>query len=164
MRKLLFVLATLLLSLPVLAQRGNHNENRPRQGNQQFRREPAHHQEHVRDNKREYRSDDRRYNHEARDYRRGEVMRDHREHARFDEHHWQRHFGNQNHFYWGHSRWYGPRFCQNSRFYWGGAWFVIIDPVPYWGDDDVYIDWVDDGYWLYSPYHPGVRIQVIIVP
>ena len=43
------------------------------------------------------------------------------------------------------------------RFQYGGFWFGLIDPWPeYWSDDwydndDVYIDFYEDGYYLYNP-------------
>lgn len=51
------------------------------------------------------------------------------------------------------------------RFQFGGYWFAIAQPWPAgWGyDDDVYVDDVDDGYFLLSPVHPGVRIAINVV-
>ena len=52
------------------------------------------------------------------------------------------------------------------RFQYGGFFFGIIDPWPeYWSDDwyendDVYIDYSGDGYYLYNRRHPGVGIAV----
>lgn len=52
------------------------------------------------------------------------------------------------------------------RFRYGGFWFSLVDPWPeYWSDnwyqtDDVYIDYYDDGYYLYNRRHPGVRIAI----
>ena len=51
------------------------------------------------------------------------------------------------------------------RFQFGGYWFVIVQPWPAdWDyDDDVYVDYIDDGYFLVSPRHPGLRISVNVV-
>ena len=51
------------------------------------------------------------------------------------------------------------------RFQYAGYWFVIAQPWPEgWSyDDDVYIDYVDDGYWILSPVHPGLRIALTLV-
>jgi hypothetical protein len=52
------------------------------------------------------------------------------------------------------------------RFYYGGYWVTFIDPWPeYWADDwyyddDCYIVYVDDGYYLTNVRYPGVRIAV----
>jgi site-specific DNA-cytosine methylase len=59
---------------------------------------------------------------------------------------------------------YGGR----PRFQWGGFWFSIVDPVPeYWSvnwytNDDVYIDYLNDGYYLCNRRHPHDRIAVTI--
>jgi hypothetical protein len=50
------------------------------------------------------------------------------------------------------------------RFQYGGYWFGFGQPWP--GDwaytDNVYVDYVDGGYYLYNPFHPGIRIVVIV--
>ncbi|MBZ5554557.1 MAG: hypothetical protein LAO21_17710 [Acidobacteriia bacterium] len=54
------------------------------------------------------------------------------------------------------------------RFQYGGYWFSLIDPWPeYWSDnwydnDDVYIDYSNDGYYLYNRRHPGVGIAISV--
>ncbi|HZR64592.1 MAG TPA: hypothetical protein VFA85_05545 [Terriglobales bacterium] len=47
----------------------------------------------------------------------------------------------------------------------GGYSFQLVDTWPAdWGfDDDCYIDYVDDGYYLFDVLHPGIRIAVIVV-
>jgi hypothetical protein len=55
------------------------------------------------------------------------------------------------------------------RFHYGGFWFSLVDPWPeYWAHnwyqtDDVYIDYYEDGYYLYNRRHPGVRIAINVV-
>lgn len=51
------------------------------------------------------------------------------------------------------------------RFQYGGYWFAIVEPWPVgWTyNDDVYVDYVDGGYFLFSPVHPGVRISINVV-
>ena len=52
------------------------------------------------------------------------------------------------------------------RFQYGGFWFSFVDPWPeYWSDDwydndDVYVDYSEDGYYLYNRSYPGDRIAV----
>lgn len=52
------------------------------------------------------------------------------------------------------------------RFQYGGFWFSVVDPWPeYWASnwyetDDVYVDYVNDGYYMYNRRHPGVAIAV----
>jgi hypothetical protein len=51
------------------------------------------------------------------------------------------------------------------RFQYSGYWFALANPWPAaWSyDDDCYIDYVDDGYYLFDPEHPGIRIAVFVV-
>jgi hypothetical protein len=52
------------------------------------------------------------------------------------------------------------------RFQYGGFWFSVVDPWPeYWSHtwyetDDVYVDYVNDGYYMYNRRHPGVALAV----
>ena len=52
------------------------------------------------------------------------------------------------------------------RFQYGGFWFSVVDPWPeYWSrtwyeTDDVYVDYVNDGYYMYNRRHPGVAIAI----
>jgi len=50
------------------------------------------------------------------------------------------------------------------RFQYGGYWFGFSEPWPVgWAyTDNVYVDYVDGGYYLYNPFHPGIRIVVIV--
>jgi hypothetical protein len=52
-----------------------------------------------------------------------------------------------------------------SRFQYGGFWFGFVDPWPddWYYTDDVYIDFMDGGYYLYNPNYPGVRIAICVV-
>jgi len=51
------------------------------------------------------------------------------------------------------------------RFQYGGYWFVIAQPWPVgWAYTDVvYVDYVDDGYFLFSPVHPGVQLAINVI-
>jgi hypothetical protein len=71
------------------------------------------------------------------------------------------HFGHDHHFRPGR-----PVIVDNEpRFQYSGYWFQFADPWPAgWSyDDDCYIDYVDDGYYLFDPVHPGVRIAVTVI-
>lgn len=54
------------------------------------------------------------------------------------------------------------------RFHYNGFYVTVVDPWPeYWAPDwyetdDVYVDYVDDGYYLFNRRHPGVSIAVNI--
>jgi len=47
----------------------------------------------------------------------------------------------------------------------GGYSFQLVDawPAEWSYDDDCYIDYVDDGYYLFDVRHPGIRIAVFVV-
>jgi len=54
------------------------------------------------------------------------------------------------------------------RFQYGGFWFSVLDPWPeYWSDnwydnDDVYIDYSGDGYYMYNRRYPMDRIAISV--
>ena len=54
------------------------------------------------------------------------------------------------------------------RFQYDGYWVTFVDPWPedwspnWYETDDVYIDYSDDGYYVYNREHPGVGIAVTI--
>jgi len=54
------------------------------------------------------------------------------------------------------------------RFRYDGYWVTFIDPWPgdwaanWYETDDVYIDYVNDGYYLYDRLYPGIPIAVTI--
>jgi len=52
-----------------------------------------------------------------------------------------------------------------SRFQYGGYWFGFVEPWPvgWYYTDDVYIDYVDGGYYMYDPYYPGARFSISVV-
>jgi hypothetical protein len=71
------------------------------------------------------------------------------------------HFGREHRFHVGHPTIVVGR----PRFQYASYWFEIVEPWPAgWSyDDDCYIDYVDDGYWLFDPLYPGVRVAVVVV-
>lgn len=52
------------------------------------------------------------------------------------------------------------------RFQYDGFWFTFADPWPadwaatWYETDDCYVDWVNDGYYLFDLAHPGVAIAL----
>jgi len=54
------------------------------------------------------------------------------------------------------------------RFQYGGYWFSSVDPWPeYWGDDwyetdDVYVEYLDNGYYLFNRRYPGSGIAISV--
>lgn len=52
-----------------------------------------------------------------------------------------------------------------SRFQYGGFWFGFVNPWPaeWYYTDDVYVDYIDGGYYLCNPYYPGARVSISVV-
>lgn len=54
----------------------------------------------------------------------------------------------------------------SPRFQFGGFWFGVVDPCPetwspvWYRTDDVYVDYVNDGYYMFNRQHPGIAIAV----
>jgi len=50
----------------------------------------------------------------------------------------------------------------SGRFQYGGFWFNVIDPWPvgWLYTDSVYVDYLNGGYFLCDPVHPGVYISI----
>jgi hypothetical protein len=70
-------------------------------------------------------------------------------------------FGREHHFHVGNPVLVGGY----SRFQYGGYWFGFVEPWPdgWYYTDDVYIDYVDGGYYIYDPYYPGTRFAISVV-
>lgn len=52
-----------------------------------------------------------------------------------------------------------------SRFQYGGYWFGFVQPWPvgWYYTDDVYVDYIDGGYYLCNPEYPGTQISISVV-
>ncbi len=52
----------------------------------------------------------------------------------------------------------------SRRFQYGGFWFNVLDPWPegWLYTDNVYVDYMNGGYFLCDPVHPGVYISINI--
>jgi hypothetical protein len=120
--------------------------------------------------------------HEHEDHsRRREVWEGHRAHHWEHEHHSWRERGGyrgyripENHFraHFGRGHWFRVHtvpvviVAGHPRFQYGGFWFSMVDPWPeYWAPtwyetDEVYVDYVNDGYYMYNRRHPGVAIAI----
>jgi hypothetical protein len=71
------------------------------------------------------------------------------------------HFGREHEFHMGNPVLVGGY----SRFQYNGFWFGFVEPWPdgWYYTDDVYIDYVDGGYYMYNPYYPGSRFSISVV-
>lgn len=97
--------------------------------------------------------------HEAREHERPVVVERH--YGRISEAHWHEHFGREHRFVIVR-----PVIVEGrSRFQYGGYWFVIGRPLPpgWRYTDEVYVDYIDGGYYMCSPVHPGVHISINIL-
>ncbi len=52
-----------------------------------------------------------------------------------------------------------------SRFQYGGYWFGFVQPWPdgWYYTDDVYVDYIDGGYYLCNPSYPGTEVALSVV-
>ena len=52
-----------------------------------------------------------------------------------------------------------------TQFVYSGYTFIILDPWPaeWLFTDDCYINYVDDDYFLFDPFHPGIRVALFVV-
>jgi outer membrane biosynthesis protein TonB len=80
-------------------------------------------------------------------------------HGRISNAHYASSFGS------GHTFHVSEGDYRNHRFQYGGYSFGFLDPWPVgWGySDNVYVVYVDGGYYMYDPIHPGVRISISIL-
>jgi hypothetical protein len=81
--------------------------------------------------------------------------------SRIPDARFQSNFGRQHNF-----RISSPRMVNGySRFQFGGYWFGFVEPWPdgWYYTDNVYIDFIDGGYYLYNPYYPGARVSISVV-
>lgn len=99
--------------------------------------------------------------HEAREHEREHERRvEYVEHRRIAEANWHEHFGREHRFV------YRPVIVEGrARFHYGGYWFVMARPLPpgWRSTDEVYVDYVDGGYVMCSPVHPGIHVSINIL-
>jgi flagellar motor protein MotB len=108
-----------------------------------------HQEQHVQNGK----SDQKEQHHEQQAQRAGGNGR-----GRIPEDHFRANFGREHVFVINR-----PVIVEGSpRFQYGGYWFGFAEPWPvgWYYTDNVYVDYVDGGYYLYNPVHPGIRIVV----
>jgi hypothetical protein len=80
-------------------------------------------------------------------------------HGRISDAHYAASFGAEHRFHVSQGDY------EHRRFQYGGYSFGFVDPWPVgWGySDDVYVMYVDGGYYMYDPVHLGVRISINIM-
>jgi hypothetical protein len=78
--------------------------------------------------------------------------------GRITDNSYRTHFGHEHSF-----RMIRPRMVEGyNRFQYSGYWFGFNQPWPVgWSyDDNVYVEYVGGGYYLYNPRHSGIRITL----
>jgi hypothetical protein len=98
---------------------------------------------------------------EARQRSEPELRLSARDSDRIPDERFHSNFGREHHFRIGEPVLVGGY----SRFQYGGYWFGFVEPWPvgWYYTDDVYIDYVDGGYYMYDPYYPGARFAISVV-
>jgi outer membrane biosynthesis protein TonB len=81
-------------------------------------------------------------------------------HGRIPDDRFRASFGREHRFHVNRSDFQGG----SRRFQYGGFWFNVLDPWPvgWLYTDDVYVDYINGGYFLCNPVHPGVYISIRI--
>ncbi len=79
-------------------------------------------------------------------------------HGRISDDHYRSNFGSEHRFHVNRGEY------DSRRFEYGGYSFGFVDPWPVeWAyDDDVYVVYADNGYYMYDRVHPGARISINI--
>jgi hypothetical protein len=158
-------------------QREQHSEQRHVESHNNSERQQSYHQQ---SNRTDHMRVEDRHEHE-RQVKQRDVWQDHRARNWQHEHHgWHERGGYTGYripedrfrAHFGRGHWFRVR--NNPiivvegypRFQYSGFWFSLVDPWPeYWSrtwyeTDDVYVDYVNDGYYMYNRRHPGVAIAV----
>jgi len=152
------------VTMPAFAQHdhdGDSHHGRDKDKGREHREAHERH-EHERHEAREWHDNGRHEGwerHEAREHERHEFAERH--YGRIDDHHWHEHFGREHRFVIVR-----PVIVEGRpRFHYGGYWFVIGRPLPpgWRYTDEVYVDYIDGGYYMCSPRHPGVHISINIL-
>lgn len=108
----------------------------------------------AQDRKHDHFNDDRRHS-ESRD-------RWHYDGRHFDRTYHERFFGRERHFFVGHPTYY----LGGYRFFYGGFWYRYdVWPSDWCYCDQVYIDYDydTDCYYMYNPFHPGLRLRIGVI-
>lgn len=80
-------------------------------------------------------------------------------HGRISDDHYRASFGDSHRFHVNEGDFH------NRRFQYGGYSFGFIDPWPqgWLYTDDVYVEYIDGGYYMFDSFHPGIRISINIL-
>lgn len=95
----------------------------------------------------------------------GQHARPNGKSARIPDQKFKASFGRQHHFAVNRVINQTTIVANQTQFVYSGYTFVFLDPWPAdWAfTDDVYIDFVDDDYFLFDAMHPGIRVALFVV-
>jgi len=157
------------ITVPAFAQHDHGDDNHGKDKDRHERHEARErHEDHERHEAREHEDHGRHEGwerHEAREHERPVVVERRvvveRHYGRISDDHWHSHFGREHRFVIVR-----PVIVEGRpRFQYGGYWFAIGHPLPpgWRYTDEVYVDYIDGGYYMCSPVHPGVHISINIL-
>jgi hypothetical protein len=138
------------MSMPANAQGQGRQENQKKQGKKQQKRQ-AQARQHQQRGQQQTR---------AVAHNRGNNSKGNNgnHYGRISDDHYRAHFGHDHSF-----RMIRPQRVEGyNRFQYSGYWFGFNQPWPVgWSyDDNVYVEYVGGGYYLYNPRHSGIRITL----
>jgi hypothetical protein len=157
------------ITVPAFAQHDHGDDHHGKDKDRHERHEARErHEDHERHEAREHEDHGRHEGwerHEAREHERPVVVERRvvveRHYGRISDDHWHSHFGREHRFVIVR-----PVIVEGRpRFQYGGYWFAIGHPLPpgWRYTDEVYVDYIDGGYYMCSPVHPGVHISINIL-
>ena len=140
---------------PAYAQKEHEEEKQPQQKEQQAK--PAQHQ--AKPAQQQQRAQSQQQGKPAQQRQQASRSQPAASHGRIPDDRFRASFGREHTFHVNRSDFEGSR-----RFQYGGFWFNVLDPWPvgWLYTDNVYVDYINGGYFLCDPVHPGVFISINI--
>jgi len=171
MKRIEVLSATILFLLPVaiapaFAQTGHEEEKQPQQHQQQAKpAQQSKQAQHQQQAKPAQQSKQGQHQQRAKPAQQQQQQQANRaqptgSHGRIPDDRFRASFGREHRFHVNRSDFEGG----SRRFQYGGFWFNVLDPWPvgWLYTDDVYVDYINGGYFLCDPVHPGVYISISI--
>jgi hypothetical protein len=154
-----FLALALCASVPAFAQHDHDGDSRHDRDRDDDRDGPGNHGQGHAYGHEKHEDQDR--HHERDEHYVRYVEHEEHHHRRIPEDHFRMHFGRENRFVIVR-----PVYVSgHARFQYDGYWFAFSRPLPSgWRySDEVYVDSVNDNYYVCSPRHPGVKISINIL-
>ena len=150
---------------PVYAEGQHEQEKQPQQKQQQQAR-PAQHQQQAKPAQQPQRAQSQQQANPAQQAQRAQQQRQTgraepvSSHGRIPDDRFRASFGSGHTFHVNRAEFSGG----SRRFQYGGFWFALVNPWPvaWLYSDAVYVDYLNGGYFLCDPIHPGVFLSINI--